>query len=75
MSIRVVTDSSTNVPEAELARLNIAEVPAVVNFGAESFLNKVEISTEEFYRRLAAAEKLPTTAQPMRSSQSRCRVS
>jgi DegV family protein with EDD domain len=64
MSIRVVTDSSTNVPEAELARLNIAEVPAVVNFGAESFLNKVEISTEEFYRRLAAAEKLPTTAQP-----------
>ena len=64
MRIRVVTDSSTNVPEAELARLNIAEVPAVVNFGAESFLNKVEISTEEFYRRLAAAEKLPTTAQP-----------
>jgi DegV family protein with EDD domain len=64
MRIRVVTDSSTNVPEAELARLNIAEVPAIVNFGAESFLNKVEISTEEFYRRLAAAEKLPTTAQP-----------
>jgi len=64
MSIRVVTDSSTNVPEAELARLNIAEVPAIVNFGAESFLNKVEITAEEFYRRLAAAEKLPTTAQP-----------
>ena len=64
MKMRVVTDSSTNVPDAELARLNIVEVPAIVNFGAESFLNKVEITTEEFYSRLAAAEKLPTTAQP-----------
>jgi DegV family protein with EDD domain len=64
MRVRVVTDSSTNVPDPYLARLKIVELPALVNFGAESFLNKVEISAEEFYRRLAAADKLPTTAQP-----------
>jgi DegV family protein with EDD domain len=64
MRIRVITDSSTNVPDEYLQRLAIVEVPAIVNFGAESFLNKVEITTAEFYRRLAAAEKLPTTAQP-----------
>lgn len=64
MRIQVITDSSTNVPDAYLARLGIVELPALVNFGAESFLNKVELSAEEFYRRLAAAEKLPTTAQP-----------
>ena len=64
MRIQVITDSSTNVPDAYLARLEIVELPALVNFGAESFLNKVELSAEEFYRRLAAADKLPTTAQP-----------
>ena len=64
MRIQVITDSSTNVPDAYLARLKIIELPALVNFGAESFLNKVELSAEEFYRRLAAADKLPTTAQP-----------
>ncbi len=64
MRIRVITDSSTNVPDEYLERLAIVEVPAIVNFGAESFLNKIEITTDEFYRRLAAAERLPTTAQP-----------
>lgn len=64
MRVRVLTDSSTNVPDDYLAQLRIVELPALVNFDAQSFLNKVEISAEEFYRRLAAADKLPTTAQP-----------
>ncbi len=64
MRVRVLTDSSTNVPDSTLAQLRIIELPALVNFGTQSFLNKVELSTEEFYRRLAAADTLPTTAQP-----------
>jgi DegV family protein with EDD domain len=64
MRVRVLTDSSTNVPDDYLARLGIIELPALVNFGAQSYLNKIELSTEEFYRRLAAADRLPTTAQP-----------
>ena len=65
MRVRVLTDSSTNVPDSYLAQLSIIELPALVNFGTQSFLNKVELSTEEFYRRLAAADTLPTTAQPL----------
>jgi DegV family protein with EDD domain len=64
MRLRVLTDSSTNVPDRYLAQLSIVELPALVNFDTQSFLNKVELSTEEFYRRLAVADKLPTTAQP-----------
>lgn len=64
MRVRVVTDSSTNVPESYLERLSILEIPAIVNFGIRSFRNKIDISTEEFYRWLAAADRLPTTAQP-----------
>lgn len=64
MSVRIVTDSSTNVPEEHLQRLNIIETPAVVNFGQDSYLYKVELSLDEFYRRLAASDRLPTTSQP-----------
>ena len=64
MRLRVVTDSSTNVPDDYLERLGIYEVPAIINFGAESFLNKVELPVHTFYERLAAAETLPTTSQP-----------
>lgn len=64
MPVRIVTDSSTNVPEEYLQRLNMIEVPAVVNFGQDSYLYKVELSLREFYDRLVTSERLPTTAQP-----------
>jgi DegV family protein with EDD domain len=64
MRVRIVTDSSTNVPEEYLQRLNIIEVPAVINFGQDSYLYKVDMSLDQFYRRLATSERLPTTAQP-----------
>ena len=64
MRVRIVTDSSTNIPDAYLERLDIIEAPAVVNFGQESFLYKVELSLEDFYRRLESSDRLPTTAGP-----------
>jgi len=64
MHVRVVTDSSTSVPDDYLIRLGIVEVPATVIFGQQSYLNKVELSLEEFYRRLLTSDKLPTTSQP-----------
>jgi DegV family protein with EDD domain len=64
MAVRIVTDTSTNVPEEYLSRLNIVEVPAVINFGQDSYLYKREMSLEAFYERLVASERLPTTAQP-----------
>jgi DegV family protein with EDD domain len=64
MAVRIVTDSSTNVPEEYLSRLNILEVPAVINFGQDSYLYKQEMSLESFYDRLMVSDRLPTTAQP-----------
>ena len=67
MTVRVICDSSINVPDSYLASLRIVECPALVIFGDEVFLNKVEIVDAEFYRRLAHLPKgarLPTTAQP-----------
>lgn len=63
MVVRIVTDSSVSVPESYLERLGIAEVLAMLHFGQESYLSK-ELPADEFYRRLAAAPKPPTTSQP-----------
>jgi DegV family protein with EDD domain len=64
MHVRVVTDSSSSVPDEYLARLGIGEALATVNFGHESYLAKAELSLDAFYERLEAADKLPTTSQP-----------
>ena len=67
MSIRVICDSSQNVPESFLSELRLIEVPASVVFGDKVYLNKVELTDQEFYRRLAELPKgapLPTTTQP-----------
>lgn len=64
MRVRIVTDSSANVPDTFLERLGIAEALAMLNFGSTSYLNKIEISLAEFYRQLETAVTIPTTSQP-----------
>ncbi len=65
MSLRIVVDSSLNVPDDFLAEYDIIEVPALVIFGPnEVYKNKVEITNEEFYRRLVEGREHPTTSQP-----------
>ncbi len=63
MAVRIVTDSSVSVPDSYLGRLGIVEVWATLHFGQESYLSK-ELPADEFYRRLAAAPRPPTTSQP-----------
>ena len=62
--VAVVTDTGADLPAAECERLGIALVPVWVNFGDADFLDKVSISTAEFYRRLKASDVLPKTSQP-----------
>ncbi|MCL1886072.1 MAG: DegV family protein [Dehalococcoidia bacterium] len=64
MAVKIVTDSTSDIP-AEIAReLDITVVPLLVLFGQESFKDRVDITTDEFYNRLAQGNILPTTTQP-----------
>ena len=69
MTIRIVTDSTSDI-SADLARhWGITVVPAYVNFTSddgsiETLKDGLEISTDEFYERLPNCETLPTTSQP-----------
>ena len=64
MTIRVVTDSTCDLPESVVRDYGITIIPLYVNFGASSYLDGVELSRREFYEMLPNAETFPTTAVP-----------
>ena len=60
----VVTDSTADLPDEWRDRYGIEVVPLKVVFGTETFRDRIDISHEEFFRRLTASTKLPTTSAP-----------
>jgi DegV family protein with EDD domain len=64
MAVKIVTDSTSDITGELAVELGITVVPLTVSFGHESFLDRVEISTDDFYRRLEKEGIFPTTTQP-----------
>jgi len=62
--IRVVTDSTADIPSELVRELDIIVVPVHVIFGMHSYDDGVNLSRTEFYDRLASANPLPTTSAP-----------
>ncbi len=63
--VRIVTDSTADIPDDLCQAAGIEVVPLSVIFGNESLRDKVDIGPEEFVQRLVASGRtLPTTAQP-----------
>ena len=64
MTIRIVTDSSCDLPVEVIDRYGIYVVPLYINVGSQSYLDGIDITREEFYRKLPNFPKQPTTAVP-----------
>ncbi len=62
--IRVVTDSTADMDDGEAQQLGISMVPLNVHWEGETYQDKVEISTDEFYRKLREEKGTPRTSQP-----------
>lgn len=62
--VRIVTDSTSDIPKDWAEELGIFVVPAIVTFGMESFREGVELSTSELYSRMVISPHHPTTSQP-----------
>jgi DegV family protein with EDD domain len=62
--VRVVTDSACDLPSALAAELGIEIVPLTIRFGSQEFVDRVELSTSEFWRRSASSATLASTAAP-----------
>jgi len=64
VSIRIVTDSSCDLPDAVAAEHGIRIVPLSIRFGDEEFIDREELSTAEFWARCSRQDTLPETAAP-----------
>src|SRR3954465_9950066 len=63
-AVRIVTDSACDLDNDEAAALGIDIVPLSIRFGDEEFTDRVDLSVQEFYRRLAESAALPETSAP-----------
>ncbi len=64
MAIKIVTDSSADLPDQLVGELGITVIPLYVRFGEEVYRDRVDISEDEFYRRLENDPVHPVTIQP-----------
>jgi DegV family protein with EDD domain len=64
MSVRIVTDSSCDLPQDLADSLGIEIVPLKIRFGDEEFVDRTTITTDDFWKRCASSPVLPETAAP-----------
>ena len=64
MKVKIVTDSTSDLPPALAEELGITVVPLNIHLGTEVYLDGVDLSADEFYRRLQSNPVLPSTSQP-----------
>ena len=64
MAIRIVSDSTCDLPESVLCDYGISIIPCFINFGEQSFLDNVEMTRPEFYDRLRRNIVFPKTSAP-----------
>jgi DegV family protein with EDD domain len=64
MAVRIVTDSSCDLTDEEVAEHGIEVVPLTIRFGTEELEDRSQLSVEQFYERLGSSPDLPETAAP-----------
>ena len=64
MPVRIVTDSTCDLPPETARALGVSVVPLNVFFGEERLRDGLDIDAPSFYRRLVVSRDLPRTSQP-----------
>jgi DegV family protein with EDD domain len=62
--IHIVTDSTSDISQADAKALGVTVVPLTVRFGEEQFRDGIDIDSDGFYRKLQSTSVHPTTSQP-----------
>ena len=64
MNVKVITDSTSDIPTDLAKKFDIRVVPIYVRFGDTVYRDGVDISRDEFYQRLSTSPEHPATSQP-----------
>jgi DegV family protein with EDD domain len=62
--VHIVTDSSCDLTEAETSAHGIGVVPLSIRFGNDEYIDREQLSVEDFYAKMASTGLLPETAAP-----------
>jgi len=62
--VKIVTDSTSDIPTPIAEALGITIVPAYVIFGDNSYRDRIDISEDELYQRMVEGPIHPTTSTP-----------
>ena len=64
MVVKIVTDSTSDIPDELAKELDITVIPVYLLFGEETFRDRIDMNEDEFYKRLTSDPIHPTTTQP-----------
>jgi DegV family protein with EDD domain len=64
MAVKIVTDSTADLPEALIRDLGVTVVPEYLRFGDQVYRDQIDINEDQFYQRLTEGHVHPNTAQP-----------
>jgi DegV family protein with EDD domain len=64
MAIKIVTDSTADLPAVLVKELGVTVVAEYLSFGDQVYRDQIDISEDEFYRKLVTGAIHPKTAQP-----------
>ncbi|MEY4633752.1 MAG: hypothetical protein RLZ18_1124 [Actinomycetota bacterium] len=64
MTVRIVTDSSCDLPQSMADALGITIVPLSIRFGEQEYIDRTTITADEFWSKVSASPVLPETAAP-----------
>jgi DegV family protein with EDD domain len=64
MSVKIVTDSTSDLPKEVAQELGISVVPLNVHFDLDTFKDGVDMQADQFYHRLLTSPSLPKTSAP-----------
>jgi DegV family protein with EDD domain len=64
MTVKIITDSGSDITQEEAKKLGITVVPVYLCFGDEVYRDGVDINSDEFYRKLMTSPVHPSTAAP-----------
>ena len=62
--IKVVTDSSVQLTPEEIDKYDITVVPLTITIDGQTYTDGIDISREEFVKKMDESEELPKTSQP-----------
>ena len=64
MTVKIVTDSTADIPAKLAKELDINVVPQILVFGDKTYRDRIDITNEEFYKKLLNEPTYPHTSQP-----------